>query len=131
MKKRKGSHRSSILTGTDKYCYVTGRTEGLDKHHIYHGNGLRAISDKHGFWVYLWQPLHIAGLDGLHAHPNTGLDLELKQDCQRAFEQTHSRAEFMAIIGRNYLEAEEEETEIPQEGFFLLEGAETDGEEGI
>ena len=35
-KDQKGSRSYSILQGEEKYCYVTGRTEGLDKHHIYH-----------------------------------------------------------------------------------------------
>lgn len=35
----KGSHTSSILTGKDKYCYLTGETRGLEKHHIYFGTG--------------------------------------------------------------------------------------------
>lgn len=122
----KGSHSNSILTGKAKYCYVTGRTEGLDKHHIYHGPGLRDISDKHGFWVYLWQPLHLAGMGGLHKFPNTGLDLELKQACQRRFEETGTREEFMAIIGKNYLDDEEErkaaaEKDKGTDGFFLIE----------
>lgn len=127
-KAARGSHGNSILTGKDKRCYVTGRTEGLDKHHIFHGTGMRAISDKHGFWVYLWQPLHIAGMGGLHARPNRGLDLELKQACQRKFEETHTREEFMAIIGRNYLDDEEAEKEERQEGgFYLLEETEAEG----
>lgn len=118
-KTKSGSHSYSILTGKAKRCFVTGKEAGLDKHHIYHGTGLRAISDKHGFWCYLWQPLHIAGLGGLHAHPNSGLDMELKKACQRKFEQTHTREEFIAIIGRNYLDEEETE-EVPQDGFYLI-----------
>ncbi len=38
----KGSHTSSILTGKDKRCYLTGETRGLEKHHIYFGAGLAA-----------------------------------------------------------------------------------------
>lgn len=120
-KVRKGSRSYSILQGKEKYCYVTGRTEGLDKHHIYHGFGWRDISDRHGFWVYLWHPLHDAECDGLHKHPNSGLDLKLKQDCQRRFEETHTREEFMAIIGRNYLDEEYPQTPADNDGFYLLE----------
>lgn len=128
-KAARGSHGNSILTGKDKRCYVTGRTEGLDKHHIYHGPGWRSISDRNGFWVYLWQPLHLAALGGLHKYPNSGLDLELKQACQRKFEETHTREEFMKIIGKNYLGDEEAEREDSAEagGFFLLEGTEAEG----
>ena len=37
-------------------------------------------------------------------HFNKDVDLEVKQECQRKFEETHSREEFMEIIGRNYLD---------------------------
>ena len=135
-KVRKGSRNYSILQGKEKYCYVTGRTEGLDKHHIYHGRGMRDISDKHGFWVYLWQPLHLEGLGGLHKYPNTGLDLKLKQDCQRRFEEirieqsnllaveaaaAEARKEFMKIIGRNYLGEGYPYLYADNDGFYLLE----------
>ena len=135
-KVRKGSRSYSILQGKEKYCYVTGRTEGLDKHHIYHGPGWRDISDRHGFWVYLWQPLHLAGLGGLHKYPNTGLDLKLKQDCQRRFEEirieqsnlldveaaaAEARKEFMKIIGRNYLGEGYPYLYADNDGFYLLE----------
>lgn len=51
----------------------------------------------------------------MHGRDGHTLDLRLKQDCQRRFEETHSREEFMAIIGRNYLldEAEERKPQTP------------------
>lgn len=138
---RKGSHSYSVLQGKAKYCYVTGRTEDLDKHHIYHGEGVRTISDKHGFWVYIWHPLHDAGCGGLHKYPESGLDLKLKQDCQRRFEEIfvsrqetfshhaidpweNARKEFMKIIGKNYLGDEKPQTPADNDGFYLLEGGE-------
>ena len=86
----KGSHTSSILTGKDKRCYLTGETRGLEKHHIYFGAGLRQISDKHGFWVWLTAEKH-RGTKGVHGRDGHALDLRLKQDCQRRFEEAHSR----------------------------------------
>ena len=119
----KGSHTSSILTGKDKRCYLTGETRGLEKHHIFFGTGLRRISDKHGFWVWLTAEKH-RGTSGVHGRDGHKVDLRLKQDCQRKFEETHTRAEFMAIIGRNYLpdEAEERKPQTPADtgGFYLL-----------
>lgn len=29
----KGSHKVSILQGTEKACYITGRTDELHRHH--------------------------------------------------------------------------------------------------
>lgn len=37
-------------------------------------------------------------------HFNRELDLKLKRECQAKFEETHSREEFMKIIGKNYLD---------------------------
>lgn len=85
----------------EKVCYVSGSTIGLDLHHIYFGNPGRKISDKNGFTVYLRHDIHMA----LHERrkPFERLNEELKMACQRKFEETHSREEFMALIGRNYL----------------------------
>ena len=100
---KKGSHTWSILTGKDKRCFVTGRTSCLQKHHIFHGHGKREISDRNGFWCYLVPEKHLAGLGGLHANPENGLDRALKCICQREYEKTHSREAFMELIGKNYI----------------------------
>lgn len=92
----------SILQ-TEKECYVTGSTYNLHKHHIWMGNPRRKISEKNGFWVYLTGALHNQSNDGVHGKNGHELDLKLKRDCQRKFEETHSREEFMKLIGRNYL----------------------------
>ena len=45
-------------------------------------------------------------------HFNKGIDLYIKRMCQREYEKTHTRAQFMGLIGRNYiLEEVEDETE--------------------
>ena len=48
----------------------------------------------------------------------------LHRDGQRAYERTHSRAEFMSLIGRNYLDEEKQEDK-PEKGhkrrFMFLE----------
>lgn len=84
-----------------KCCYFTGRTDRLHLHHIYFGRGLRKISDREGFTVYLIPELHNMSNEGVHF--NRALDLKLKQDCQRKYEETHSREEFIKIIGKNYI----------------------------
>lgn len=98
----------SILQN-EKVCYITGRTDNLHKHHIYFGNPNRKISEKNGFWVYLTGELHNQSNEGVHCINGKALDLRLKQDCQRKFEETHSRKEFMELIGMNYLYLEEDE----------------------
>lgn len=87
----------------EKVCYITGQEENLHKHHIFFGHGLRQISEKHGFWVYLVWYLHNGSNEGVHGKNGHDLDLMLKQTAQRIFEKTHSREEFMKLIGKNYL----------------------------
>lgn len=90
----------SILQ-SEKQCYLTGETGQLHKHHIFFGRGLRKISEENGFWVYLLPRLHNMSNDGVHF--NRELDLKLKRACQKKYEEKHTREEFMALIGRNYL----------------------------
>lgn len=84
-------------------CYITGVTDGLHKHHIYKGNPLRQISERNGFWVWLRWDWHNGADYGVHGKYGHDLDLRLKRACQEKYEETHTRAEFMALIGRNYL----------------------------
>ena len=97
------SNKKSILQGDTKECYITGSTYNLHKHHIYFGNPLRRISEENGFWVYLMGELHNPSNEGVHGKNGHALDLKLKQDCQRKYEETHSREEFIKLIGMNFL----------------------------
>jgi hypothetical protein len=95
---------SKSILQDEKVCYITGQTNNLHKHHIYFGNPGRRISEENGFWVYLCGRLHNQSEDGVHGKNGHELDLMLKRHCQMKFEETHSRAEFMALIGKNYLD---------------------------
>ena len=92
----------SILQ-SKKECYITGSSYNLHKHHIYAGNN-RKISEREGFWVYLIGYYHNQSNDGVHGKNGHELDLKLKMACQRKYEETHSREEFIQLIGRNYLD---------------------------
>lgn len=92
----------SILQ-SEKECYLTGSTQNLHLHHIYAGSR-RKISDREGFWVYLAGHYHNQSNDGVHGKNGHELDLHLKRECQRKYEETHSREEFMLLIGKNYLD---------------------------
>ena len=89
---------------TEKVCYITGQTNNLHKHHIYFGNPGRRISEENGFWVYLAGWLHNQSEHGVHGKYGHELDLLLKTHCQMKYEETHTRKEFMALIGKNYLD---------------------------
>ena len=100
----KADHKNSLLQGADKYCWVTlAMNVPLEKHHIYFGPGMRKISDKNGFWVWLTPEMH-RGTDGVHGKNGHDLDLYLKRTCQTMYEETHSREAWMELIGKNYLE---------------------------
>ena len=86
---------------TEKYCYLSGSQNlTLEEHHCFFGP-LRKISERYGFKVWLTPEYH-KGKNGPHQDRQT--DVLLKRECQRKFEETHSREEFMKIIGRNYLD---------------------------
>jgi hypothetical protein len=91
----------SILQ-SEKKCYITGSTYNLHRHHIFAG-GRRQLSEREGFWVYLIGHLHNQSNDGVHGKNGHALDLQLKQDCQRKYEETHSREEWMLLMGKSYL----------------------------
>lgn len=86
----------------EKRCMVCGATSGLHLHHVYSGMANRKISDRHGFVVWLCGKHHNLSNDGVHF--NRELDMMIKKAFQREYEKTHSREEFMALIGRNYLD---------------------------
>lgn len=86
-----------------KQCFICYKPNGLHDHHIYFGVGRRRISEKHGFKVWLC-PEHHQGTFGVHGCRGHKLDVFLKQTCQRKYEETHSRDDFIKLIGRNYIE---------------------------
>ena len=92
----------SILQ-SKKECYLTGSTYNLHRHHIYAGSR-RQISEREGFWVWLTGYYHNQSNEGVHGKDGHALDLWLKQECQRKYEETHSREEWMAIMHKNYLD---------------------------
>ncbi len=90
--------RYSILNNLDK-CYFCGRPREAI-HEVYFGKN-RQTSIKNGFCVGLCHAHHNMSNDSVHF--NHDMDLELKRLYQKEYEKTHTRQEFMAIVGRNYL----------------------------
>ena len=101
-KDEEGGIMQSILQ-TEKECYFTGRTDNLHKHHIYFGTANRRISEENGFWVWLTADWHTGNV-AVAVHHNRENSLMLKKACQIVYERSHSRQEFMDLIGKNYLE---------------------------
>lgn len=91
---------SKSIISNEKECYYCRTTLGLQRHHILYGSANRKQSEAYGCWVWLCYRHHTGG-GGVHFNPI--MDLELKQMCQRKFEETHTREEFMRIFGRSWL----------------------------
>lgn len=86
----------------ERRCYICGSPYWTESHHIYGGNKNRKNSDKHGFTCWLCEAHH-RGTYGVHGREGKFIDEKLKRECQAKYELTHSREEFMKIIGKNYL----------------------------
>lgn len=84
-------------------CKNCDSTYSIEEHHVFFNRGQRKISDKHGFIVDLCSICHRSQPQGVHGG-NRELDLKLKRICQEEYERNHTRAEFMRLIGRNYME---------------------------
>ena len=97
----------TIIDGGDTLeCWICGRTDKLELHHVCHGTANRALADKYGLWVYLCPDCH-RGSNGVHGKNGHKRDLTLKRVGQRAFEdKIGSREEFRAIFGKSYIEDE-------------------------
>lgn len=85
-----------------KESYISGATYGLEEHHIYFGTANRKISEQNGFKVWLTHKEH-RGTYGVHGMFGHELDLKLKQECQKEYEKTHTRGEFINLIGKSFL----------------------------
>ena len=89
---------SDSILQNDKVCFVSGSRANLDCHHIYPGIANRKIADNYGCWVWLRHDIHMQ----LHDN-NKELDRQLKEICQKKFEETHTREEFRKLFGKSYL----------------------------
>jgi len=96
--------KSILLDESQPQCYFTGRTDSLERHHIFRGAN-RKKSEKFGLVVYLIKQLHDPACKGsVHNEPQGELNMTLLRAGQQAFERTHgTREDFMRHFGRNWL----------------------------
>lgn len=88
-------NRYSIITEDLEHCYMCKKNP-VDIHEIYGGNNRRQ-SMKYGFCIPLCRLHHRMVTN------KSSVSLIFKKACQEKFEETHTREEFMKIIGKNYL----------------------------
>lgn len=100
--------RGNSLYSDEPECWIC-RSPMVHLHHIYPGTGRRGVSDREGCWVYLCPYHHNMSDHGVHFDKE--LDAFFRSDCQRRWEQREGisdpeHKDFIALMGRNYLEEE-------------------------
>lgn len=83
------------------YCFMCGEYGKTERHHVFQG-AYRKKSEAHGFVVNLCHWCHQVPPKGVHHNKKNRI--ALRQICQKEFEKTHTREDFIAEFGRNYLE---------------------------
>lgn len=107
---------ASILTTDMKHCYVCKRhypksgscelgfispVSRCEVHHIFFG-AYRKLSTEYGLIVPLCYEHH-QGTNGVHGKNGHELDISLKVEAQKKFEELYGHEEWMRRFGRNYL----------------------------
>lgn len=107
-KKPKRTHPQSILHEKDGTCYLCRKLDhnyqihrNIEEHHAFPGDPWRQISETHGFKTYLCTAHHRTGPAAVHTDPE--MLRIIQRDVQEAFEEAHTREEWMAIMGKSYL----------------------------
>lgn len=94
----------SIMQEDSTSCFLCGRNgsgDPLECHHVF-GASNRKHSDEDGLVVWLCgNRCHRNG--NMSAHKSAVTAELLKAEAQKAYEEKHSRAEFMTRYGKNYL----------------------------
>ena len=91
---------NSIVQDGEPRCFICGSMRELELHHIMAGTANRRLSTRYGLVCWLCRTHH-TGRFGVH-HDHYMMEM-LKCEAQKAFENTHTRAEWMQIFGKNYL----------------------------
>ena len=112
-KKKRRKHPPSILQKDGSYCWLCAMTAGdyaekeTECHHIFFGTSMRRISEENGFTVRLCRHHHEGDetgcRDAVHHPEHNVFSIALQRECQMEYERTHTRAEWMALMGRSYL----------------------------
>lgn len=95
--KKLEKNRYSILTNDLNHCYICGMPK-QHLHEIYFGKN-RTNSMMYGCVVPLCYEHHEGSMG---VHNNSMLDLKLKKECQKKFEEIYS-IPFISVFYKNYL----------------------------
>ena len=93
--------RYSILNNLDKCFYCNRPKEHI--HEVFFGKN-RQTSIKNGFCVGLRNRCHMLVHDASHYPLDENMDLHLKIVYQKEYLKTHTKDEFIKLIGQDYFE---------------------------
>ncbi len=83
----------------EKRCFVCGKKEELDCHHVIHGNSNRQNSEAYGLKIWLCRSCH----SKVH-NKDRILDLQLIEFAQRRWEEEYGdRNDFISVFGKSWL----------------------------
>lgn len=106
-KKKRKTHKKSILQTNKGICYLCARINGdcgkkyTEEHHIIFGSGRREISEREGLKADLCIYHHRIGQQAVHN--NAKMSDLLCRIVQEEYEKEHTREEWMEKCGKNYL----------------------------
>lgn len=92
--------RFSLLTDDMKKCYITGSRQDIHIHEVFFGAN-RKNSIKWGCCIPLRSDWHNMSSYGVHF--NRELDLKLKREMQKAFEEKYGHEKFMEVFHKSWL----------------------------
>lgn len=94
----------SIFTDDMDTCYLTGRTDHIERHHIFAGRlGLRSKSEAYGFVVPLTAECHVNGAQCSLGDEWKVIDHNLKRKCQEYYMENYgTREDWYREFGRYY-----------------------------
>ena len=95
--------KSIIQDGEYRVCYLTGRSDHLEEHHVFDGNPGRKLSEKYGLKVWLTAEVHNGSKDSVHQNREMAdkLKAEIQQIAMEHYDWTVE--EFRLIFGKSYI----------------------------
>lgn len=92
----------SLLSKEPK-CYICGKRQCLEVHHIFFGVANRKKSDRDGMVVFLCNDCHRGTSSGVHH--NKDADIHLKMIAQEIWQRHYNKTkeDFVAVYGKSYL----------------------------
>lgn len=86
---------------SERECFFCGKLTGLEEHHVFGGVANRKISERYGLKIFCCDYHHRDPKNGVQYNPE--MNLKLKQEAQRAFQNIYGHKLWMQLIRKNYL----------------------------